>query len=173
MSASSQRQLLLIRRVVAVMEAADLSLWLFGGWGLDARVGRITREHGDIEFWVEREQAERSKAVLVEAGAVVLPTQPPEESREYTWDGVLFSTAFFERQPDGTITLDGRWSDWNLPADSFGDTPGILDGQAVPTMSATGMLAMKEQYPQLRNGRPWRQKDIDDIELLRGLADLR
>jgi hypothetical protein len=37
-------------------------------------------------------------------------------------------------------------------------------------MSVSGMLAMKEQFPHLRNGRPWRQKDIDDIEILRGLA---
>jgi len=37
-------------------------------------------------------------------------------------------------------------------------------------MSVSGMLAMKEQFPNLRNGRPWRQKDIDDIETLRGLA---
>src|SRR5207302_1285556 len=103
------------------------------------------------------EQAERSKAVLVEASAVVLPTQPPEESREYTWDDVLFSTAYFDRQPDGTIKLDGRWSDWNLPCESFGDDPGTLSGHAVPTMSAIGMLAMKEQYPTLRNGRPWRE----------------
>ena len=51
------------------MDAAGISAWLFGGWGLDARIGRITREHGDVEFWVERIHAERSKAVLVEAGA--------------------------------------------------------------------------------------------------------
>lgn len=31
------------------------------------------------------------------------------------------------------------------------------------------MLAMKEQFPNLRNGGPWRPKDIDDIEILRGL----
>jgi Aminoglycoside-2''-adenylyltransferase len=47
------------------MQAADIPSWLFGGWGLDARIGRITREHGDVEFWVERIHAERSKAVLV------------------------------------------------------------------------------------------------------------
>jgi lincosamide nucleotidyltransferase A/C/D/E len=151
------------------MEAADVSLWLFGGWGLDARIGRITREHGDIEFWVEREQAKRSKAVLVEAGAVVLPTQPPEESCEFTWDDVSFSTAYFGRQPDGRIIVEGRWSDWELPADSFGNDPGFLGGQPVPTMSATGMLAMKQQYPTLRNGRPWRDKDREDIERLQAL----
>jgi len=169
MGASTEGQLGLIRRVVAVVWAADVSVWLFGGWGLDARLGRITRDHGDVEFWVERHQAQRSKALLVEAGAVALPTQPPEESCEFTWDGVPFSTAYFDRQPDGTITLKGRWSDWELPAESFGDKPGILDGLVVPTMSATGMLAMKQQFPTLRNGRPWRDKDREDIETLRAL----
>jgi len=40
----------------------------------------------------------------------------------------------------------------------------------VLAMSVAGMIAMKEQFPDLRNGRPWRQKDIDDLEILRGLA---
>ena len=43
-------------------------------------------------------------------------------------------------------------------------------GTPVLAMSVRGMLAMKEQFPHLRNGRPWRQKDIADMELLRGLA---
>lgn len=169
MSATADEQLRLMQRVVAAMRAADISVWLFGGWGLDARLGRITREHGDVEFWVEGRQADQSRAVLTQAGAVALPTQPPEESCEFTWDGVPFSTAYFTREPDGRITLDGRWSDWQLPPDSFGDDPGVLDGVPVPTMSATGMLAMKEQFPTLRNGGPWRDKDREDIETLRAL----
>ena len=48
--------------------------------------------------------------------------------------------------------------------------PVMLDGMPVLAMSVSGMLAMKEQFPHLCNGRPWRQKDIDDIKTLRGLA---
>ena len=73
-------QLRIIRKVIAATWAADIPAWLFGGWGLDARIGRITREHGDVEFWVERIHAERSKAVLVEAGAIA-STHPPELDR--------------------------------------------------------------------------------------------
>jgi Aminoglycoside-2''-adenylyltransferase len=167
----NEGQLRIIRKVIAATEAADIPAWLFGGWGLDARIGRITREHGDVEFWVERIHAERSKAVLVEAGATALTTQPPEEACEFTWDGVPFSTAYFDRQPDGSFYQPlGRWSDWLFPPGSFGDDPVTLDGTPVLAMSVSGMLAMKEQFPQLRNGRPWRQKDIGDIEILRGLA---
>lgn len=169
MDVSTEGQLRLIHKVVAVMRAADIPLWLFGGWGLDARIGRITRDHGDVEFWIERHQDRRSKALLAEAGAIPLLTQPPAEACEFTWDGVPFSTAYFDRQPGGTITVSGRWSDWELPPESFGDDPGILDGRAVPTMSATGMLAMKQQFPTLRNGGPWREKDRADIETLRAL----
>jgi len=164
-------QLRVIRAVANALETVGVSAWLFGGWGLDARVGRITREHGDVEFWVERVDAARSKAVLVEAGAMALATQPPVEACEFTWDGVDFSTAYFDRWPDGSSSQPlGRWSDWLFPPGSFGDEPGMLDGVPVLAMSVAGMLAMKEQYPHLRNGGPWRPKDIEDIEVLRKLA---
>jgi lincosamide nucleotidyltransferase A/C/D/E len=107
--------------------------------------------------------------VLARAGAVPLSTQPHAESCEFTWDGIAFSTAYFDRQPDGTITLRGRWSDWAFPPGSFGDDLGMLGGLPVPTMSAAGLLAMKQQFPGLRNGRPWREKDRADIEVLRAL----
>jgi hypothetical protein len=171
MDETTEGQLRVIRNVIAITQAAGISAWLFGGWGLDARIGRITREHGDVEFWVERINAERSKAALAGAGATALATQPPEEACEFTWDDVLFSTAYFVRQPDGSSSqLLGRWSDWLFPPGSFGDEPGTLDGMPVLAMGVSGMLAMKEQFPHLRNGRPWRQKDIADIEVLRGLV---
>jgi hypothetical protein len=164
-------QLRVIRTVTAVLQAAGIPAWLFGGWGLDARIGRITREHGDVEFWVERLHAGRSKAVLAGAGATALATQPPEEACEFTLDDVPFSTAYFDRQPDGSSSQPrGRFSDWLFPPGSFSDEPVMLDGTPVLAMSVSGMLAMKEQFPHLRNGRPWRQKDIADIEILRALA---
>jgi len=172
MGEKTEGQLDIIRKVAAALQAADISAWLFGGWGLDARIGRITREHGDVEFWVERVNAERSKALLLEAGATALPTQPPEEACEYAWDGVSFSTAYFDRQPDGSFSQPlGRFSDWLFPPGSFGEEPVTLNGTPVLAMSVSGMLAMKEQFPSLRNGRPWRQKDITDMGILRDLAN--
>ena len=51
MDQSTEGQLRAIRKVLAVTQSAGIPVWLFGGWGLDARIGRITREHGDVEFW--------------------------------------------------------------------------------------------------------------------------
>lgn len=174
MNEKTEGQLRVIREVVAVLQADGISAWLFGGWGLDARIGRITREHGDVEFWVERHHAERSRVLLVGAGATAVLTQPPEESCEFTFGGVPFSTAYFDQQPDGSFSQPrGRFSDWLFPPGSFDDEPVMLDGTQVLAMSVRGMLAMKEQFPYLRNGRPWRQKDITDMEILRGLLSAR
>jgi lincosamide nucleotidyltransferase A/C/D/E len=166
----TRAQLRTILAVVETLDAVDVRAWLFGGWGLDARIGRITREHGDIEFWLDRRDAERSQTALSGAGANILMTQPPEESCEFTWDGVGFSTAYFDRQLDGAFSLQGRWSDWIFPPGSFGEDGGVLDGAPIPVMSAAGMLAMKEQYPRLRNGGAWRPRDIHDIDVLRALV---
>ncbi|MGH3281014.1 MAG: nucleotidyltransferase domain-containing protein [Trebonia sp.] len=164
-------QLRVIKAVVDALDAAGIPAWLFGGWGLDARIGRITREHGDVEFWVERTDAGRSQAVLTGAGATALATQPPEDACEFTWDGADFSTAYFDRQADGSFSQPaGRFSDWLFPPGSFAGEPVTLAGMPVLAMSVAGMLAMKEQYPRLRNGGPWRQKDINDIRVLRELA---
>jgi hypothetical protein len=171
MNERTSAQLHVIKVVMNALRAVNISAWLFGGWGLDARIGRITREHGDVEFWLERVNAGPSKAVLVAAGATALATQPPEESCEFTWRGVDFSTAYFDRHPDGSFSQpEGRWSDWLFPPGSFGVDPGALDGTPVLAMSVAGMIAMKEQFPHLRNGGPWREKDINDLKILRGLA---
>lgn len=77
---TAQGQLRVIHRVVDVLSAANVPAWLFGGWGLDARIGRITRSHGDIEFWVQRSDSAPSKAALGDAGSTALSTQPPEEA---------------------------------------------------------------------------------------------
>ena len=48
MNERADGQLRVIKAVVNTLRAAGISAWLFGGWGLDARIGRITREHGEL-----------------------------------------------------------------------------------------------------------------------------
>lgn len=162
-------QLEVISEIVDLLAAAGLSWWLFGGWGMDALIGRVTREHSDIEFWIEIGDAELVRAALERRGFQAVGNQPPEESQEFERDGVCFSSAFFVRADDGFAHPEGRWSDWRFPPGSFSDGTGTLAGRSVPVMSVEGMLAMKEQYATLRNGRPLRDKDVRDLVALRQL----
>jgi lincosamide nucleotidyltransferase A/C/D/E len=169
MDDTTRSQIDLIAEITAATTDAGVPTWLFGGWGLDARIGRVTRAHGDIEFWVDHVDADLVQQTLVEAGMTVRDTQPPEEATEYDRDGTWFSTAYFLARPGGTFTSRGRFDDWTFPMGSFPDEPVILEGLPIRAMSVAGMLAMKEQYPRLRNGRPWRDKDVRDIEVMRAM----
>ena len=62
----------------AALDAAQVGWWLFGGWGLDAQIGRITRDHGDVEFWVDRSNADLVGEAMLSIGAVIVDTQPIE-----------------------------------------------------------------------------------------------
>lgn len=46
----------------------------------------------------------------------------------------------------------------------------VLRSRAIQVMSVAGMLAMKEQFPTLRNGGVWRPEDERDVEVLRVLV---
>jgi hypothetical protein len=162
-------QLRVIRAVIDTLRADGVRAWLFGGWGLDARIGRVTREHGDVEFWVERCDAERSQVVLVRAGATVLMTQPPEEACDYEWDGVSFTlpTSIDDLMDDSRPRVGSRIGNFQPGRSATTRAPSM--GFRFRRMSVAGMLEMKAQYPRLPNGRRWRAKDIVDIGILRKL----
>jgi aminoglycoside 2''-adenylyltransferase len=44
------KQLVLIHRLFAAAEAINLPIWLQGGWAIDGKLDRITREHQDIDL---------------------------------------------------------------------------------------------------------------------------
>jgi len=162
-------QVQLIAEVAGALATAGLKAWLFGGWGMDAHIGRVTRKHGDVEFWVERPEREGVLEVLTSRGFELLPTQPPDESFEFERNALRFSTAFFDRTHDGFSKPSGRWSDWRFPRGAFADAWGKVGQAPVRVMSLEGLLAMKTQYPTLRNGKPWRPKDVSDMAAIQAL----
>ena len=169
LSDATLKQLAIIAEIRDAMAAAGVLWWLFGGWGLDARIGRVTRDHHDLEFWIHHQDAQPTREALAARGFTLTTTAHPEESQEFEKDGVRLSSAFLYQVGSDTPECAGRWSDWRFPPNSFDASPGRLGELEVPAMSAEGMLAMKEQFRFLRNGKPLRDKDLRDIELLRQL----
>jgi lincosamide nucleotidyltransferase A/C/D/E len=167
---NNETQMALIHEIAGILADGNIRWWLFGGWAMDAHVGRITRIHNDVEFWVHWSQATPVRNILGSHGFEALDTQPNEESIEFERSSVRFSSAFFTIGPDGYASPAGRWSDWRFPPGSFAEDTAPLGGRLVPVMGVAGLLSMKEQFPTLRNGRPLREKDASDILVLRELV---
>lgn len=43
-------QVALIHQILAAADERNLPLWIGGGWAIDARLGRVTRKHDDIDL---------------------------------------------------------------------------------------------------------------------------
>jgi aminoglycoside 2''-adenylyltransferase len=65
----NDRHLRLIFQMLDEADTLRLPLWLQGGWAVDARLGRITREHHDIDFAVPSDRLEEFESMLARLGA--------------------------------------------------------------------------------------------------------
>jgi hypothetical protein len=63
-AAASRRQLELIGEIAALARTVGAELWLRGGWAMDFFLGRVTRQHDDIDLFT----LEPHIAALAECG---------------------------------------------------------------------------------------------------------
>ena len=54
--------------VLDFMEELDITYWLDGGWGVDALIGRQTREHRDVDINFDSRHTDRLLDALLVAG---------------------------------------------------------------------------------------------------------
>jgi lincosamide nucleotidyltransferase A/C/D/E len=54
--------------VLSIMDAAGLTAWVDGGWGIDALVGRATRPHRDLDLVVRLPELPEVRSVLAAHG---------------------------------------------------------------------------------------------------------
>ncbi len=127
-------------------------MWLESGWAIDARLGRVTREHEDIDVAFAGDKRREFEELLRDSG------YSRKEDTDY---------GFLIRKKD--ILLDAEpcfWtsSEYNFQGFPAGSCPiekeGCLDGQAIRCLSWDAIyfeyLGYKEGIPISR----WRPKDI-------------
>ncbi|HEX4093237.1 MAG TPA: hypothetical protein VHZ33_31340 [Trebonia sp.] len=56
--------------VLSALQAAEVDVWVGGGWGVDALLGRETRAHRDLDLMHRVEQEQTVVRALAEAGFV-------------------------------------------------------------------------------------------------------
>jgi lincosamide nucleotidyltransferase A/C/D/E len=156
------------------LAAADAPVWLMGGWGVDALLGRQTRPHHDVDLLVDVTDLERLRLCLIELQFALKYTWDDEVRwvRNETWSSPLEQpTAFVYGHTDGREvdvhvvrqSTDGNVEAlWNVPY-SFTveglSAAGVVDGQPVRCLS-------REMQRQAHTGYDLPPQHLHDLELL-------
>ena len=150
--------------VLADLDRAGCRTWVGGGWGVDALVGRQTRDHRDLDLAVDAAHEGEALAVLARRGYRVTTDWRPVRVELVApgrgWVDVHAVTfpddgSGHGRQPG----LDGTWFDY--PPEALGH--GRLGGRRVPCLTRDQQLLFHQGY------RP-RAVDLHDLALLDRLA---
>ncbi len=100
--------------LLALFEKAGIDVWIDGGWGVDALLGRQTRPHADLDLVVANDSVAALRSLLEQHGfEVVRDWQPTALALRHS-DGREVDLHPVEPTPDGggdQVQLDGvgRW----------------------------------------------------------------
>lgn len=140
--------------------AAGISIWIDGGWCVDALLGEQTRLHSDLDIAIEEKHVSKLRQLLDAQGYQEIKL---EQARP--WNFVLSDT--HQREIDvHVIVLDDRGNGIYgppangelYPAASLKGT-GVIDGQVVQCISP-------EWTVKFHSGYPLKEKDFRDVSAL-------
>jgi lincosamide nucleotidyltransferase A/C/D/E len=144
--------------VLDVLTSAGCRLWLEGGWGVDALVGRQTRPHRDVDIDIDREQEGVVLGSLVGAGYRVETDWRPNRVELVAGGRGWVDVHPLQLQADGSARQVGLDGDvYYFAPDYF--TVGSLAGRAVPCFSVAAQRRFHSGYEP-------RPQDLHDLALL-------
>jgi hypothetical protein len=167
------RQLALIKEFFFLCRAASIPCWLRGGWAMDFFLGRVTREHEDIDFFAWAADVPKLMPALERAGFVERCGPPPETQRDFTKDSEDVQIALLAKNAHGQVVVAGgpaEWAPW--PDDMLGYPAGRLADVICPIIHPRVQIWIKEQSPDW-HGVPLSVKHQVDVALLRDALTAR
>jgi RimJ/RimL family protein N-acetyltransferase len=151
-----------VLHVVAALADRSASVWIAGGWGIDALLGEQTRDHADVDLAFRAEDEPTVVRVLAELGyRIVLDYRPArvaladEDRREVDLHPVRFDGLGVGVQAG----LHGEV--FRYPPQAF--TVGSIAHQSVPCLTA-------EQQVRFHTGYEPRDHDRTDLARIRAAS---
>ncbi|MCP5181697.1 MAG: amino acid transporter [Pseudomonadales bacterium] len=145
-------------QVLGFLDTTDgITLWIDGGWGVDALLQRQTRVHRDLDIVIAEVSLPALISTLIDAGyerldGEGLVLRSPQALH------VDVHTVTFDNQGRGCFALgDGRV--WPFPPSAF-QGEGCIDGRPVRCLSAEAQVHCHAQ------GYPPTARDIADMRAL-------
>jgi lincosamide nucleotidyltransferase A/C/D/E len=153
---SSSRVVTLYR----LLERAGIILWLDGGWGVDALLGRQTRDHSDVDIVVEEKNLSAVRALLAQEG---FKDVPRDDTRAWNF---LLANEWGEQVDVHVINLDAAHNGIYGPPENGDCYPasslrgrGRVDGAFICCLTA-------EYQIESHRGYPLRDRDFKDMRAL-------
>ena len=146
--------------VIGQLEAEGIQVWLDGGWGVDALLGRQTREHDDLDLVVELVDASSIIGLLSRLGYRVVAGAPPKSFVMVDSRGrqVDLHPVTFDAEGGGIYELeDGK--EWVYPAQGF-TGQGSVEEASVRCLSPEVQVLVHAGYELT-------EKDYRELYLLR------
>jgi lincosamide nucleotidyltransferase A/C/D/E len=108
-------------RLLDLLEAGGIAVWLDGGWGVDALLERQTREHDDLDLVAELADAERLSDILGRAGYELVAGGAPKSFALVDADGrqVDVHPVVLDDERGGGVYLMDDGDEWVYPAAGF------------------------------------------------------
>jgi lincosamide nucleotidyltransferase A/C/D/E len=142
------------------VEAAGLSVWVDGGWAIDAVAGRQTRAHDDLDLVAPLEEIPPLEQELAALGYERAGGAPPMSFESVDAAG---------RQVDvHPVAADGAYAlreggVWHYPLDGFAGR-GTIGGRVVRCLTPEAQVICRSGYDPMDP-----EKHERDIALLRSL----
>lgn len=164
------RQLHVIDELGGVLDRARIPYWLIGGWAMDFHVGRISRQHSDVDLAVHLGGRDSLLEVIRRQDFTAATGNDVAGVELFIGRGIRLEVTYLAVREDGCLCTPGH-EHWPYPAGSFGDERATLHGVGVPVMSVAGLLELKEGWRR-EIGEPLRPHDLADIHALRQLMSV-
>lgn len=145
-----------VQQFLQLASKMGITLYLDGGWGVDALLGRQTREHNDVDLFAEGAQYASFVQEIKSLGFAELLTEYTTEDHTVWQDaaGRLIDLHRFCKKDEKTILYDGM----EFPSTVFSGK-GSVGGMEVSCINACDQVAFHLGYEH-------DEKDVQDVLLL-------
>jgi hypothetical protein len=165
-ASQNEVQLKLIDELGRLLSDSNIRFWLRGGWALDFHLGRMTRQHADIDLVTWLRHRQRLRRLLTSRGFSGVAGYPkPQLVLEKSGEEASF---IFIGRHAGDIVVPG-YEAWPFRPGAFPAAPMTLDGVSARVVPPQQLLYEKLHHEEW-SGRPLRHKDHESIALLRALT---
>ena len=152
-------QLAAIRLIFSKAEALNLPLWLENGWAIDARLGRITREHEDIDIAFPADRRTDYVYLIAQMGF--------GRYQETDYGFLMWKNdVLLDSEPCELI--DEQYGFQGYPTESCPmDKEGMLEGEPIRCLSWAALyyefLVYRDEVPET----DWRPKDMESLKIIK------